>query len=159
MSLKGATSFFIACLLCNGTLFSNELLAEVYKWKDVNGKVHFSDRAQSQSAEEVTLQPAISEERVNAARQKSRKFIDRQQRKTDFENQEKAKAASKAHNKALSASKRANYCGKAKRDLRVLNAAQPVYRTNQAGKRRYLEESQRAAEIKQWNKNISRYCR
>lgn len=143
------------CLL----FISLSLQAEVYKWKDSDGRIHFSDRKPSEVAEEVALKPSISEEEIEQASKKSKEFVSRQQRKNAFQKEEAAKIRKQEREKAHKLAEQKNYCGKAKRELRILKAGVAVYRTNKAGERAYIGDVQRESEIKEWNRTIRKYCK
>jgi len=50
-------NIFSTCLLATGLLFSPALAAELFKWVDENGNVHFSDTKPEQAAAETTTIP------------------------------------------------------------------------------------------------------
>ncbi len=149
----------LICFFLASVFFSVCLAADVYKWKDLNGKIHFSDRDPNQSAERVALRPDIGEERAEQARKESKEFVYRQQRKSDFQKEEIEKVKKLEREKEHKLAEQKNYCSKAKRELRMLKAAVPVYRTDKTGERRYVDDAQREAEIKEWSRNIRGYCK
>lgn len=132
--------------------------AEIYKWKDANGKVHFSDRDPKQSAEEVILGPDVSEEKRERARKKAKEFIERQQRKSAFQAEEAGKIKKREREEKVNLAKKKNYCAKAKRELKILKMGVPVYRADKSGERSYLDDAKREAEINAWRQNIRQYC-
>ncbi len=137
---------------------SHSVVAEIYKWKDSEGEVHFSDRDLGQSGEQVILKRDISEEKIEQARQKAKEFVRRQQRKMAFKKEEANKTREQARKELETREKRKRYCSQAKKELGKLKLKVPVYRANKAGERAYLDDAQRAAEIDEWSRNIRKYC-
>lgn len=148
----------LICFFIAQILFSASIPAEIYKWKDSEGKVHFSDRDLEQSGEQVILKRDISEEKVEQASQRAKEFIWRQQRKMAFKKEEAGKAREQEKKETETREKRNRYCSQAKKELGRLKLKVPVYRANKAGERVYIDDAQRAAEIDEWSRNIRKYC-
>lgn len=128
--------------------------AELYKWTDGEGKVHYSDQPPSSAAHTVnrtaTGQSAITREAQKAldekdeAYRKRKKAADEARAKTDAE-AEQARI------------KREN-CDKARKNLDVLRTTPRVYSTNPAGQRVYMDDDARADALASSQKAISENC-
>lgn len=136
--------------------------AQVYKWVDENGKVHFGDqppRKKPTSAEKVELKiaPRISNEPVANEADRARRqqqllktlSDERQQRE---EQRAQAKAAKAAKERKAAMCKRLA----AKRDEML--RANAIYSTNDNGEREYMGEAEGAAYRKELVARYKKEC-
>ena len=118
--------------------------AEIYRWTDDNGRVHYGERPPHDAANRVDLSRA-SRPAAPAASETERRA--RQQRMLDaFSHKREQKKAQKA----LEQQKRqqlAKDCEQIKRHWRDLNYGGPIYYEMPDGGRRYLDDNERAAEL------------
>lgn len=125
-------------------MFSVLASAEVYRWVDADGRVHFSDRAPASSDNvETLLLPEVEAEpgqddttlEQSLARQKRLVQIleeERLERET-----KKAEAARKAEDKEI-------YCARLAEEVQHLDRYTHVFRSNPDGSREYLSEQEMA---------------
>ena len=138
------------------TLVSLTAHAEIYKWTDETGKVHFSDKPVGEKAK--TLDIKVQKANPSSAKTKD----ERKQRAEGFlrARQEEREEADKklAEKKKLKALRKVN-CKKAKKEYNETIKARAVYYKKKDGTRDYLgperrkkEEAKAKADIKKWCK-------
>lgn len=128
--------------------------AEVYRWTDADGNVHYGDRPPATGIDphSVPLRPAPAREPDHAQRRlKQRRLLEA----FEAERAEREQAADEAE--AASREHRRN-CEKVRRDLARFDRANIVYTTDEAGARIYMSDLERrdaAAKARAW---IGRHC-
>ena len=132
--------------------------AEIYKWVDENGKVHYGDRppADAEVSEEVEIKnaPATGKQAPSAAQR-----LHRQQRLLDSfaaERAEKKQAAAKEKEQEKKHDRR---CVVAKHNLNVMKQAGAHYDLNEAGEKVYATDAEREKSIRDYEKQINKYCK
>jgi Cu/Ag efflux pump CusA len=130
----------IAILLANLTI-SLQSIAQVYKWVDENGKVHFSDKPFDEKSKAVKIksQPQVSQQEVDQAKQRAARVI-QQQRKINAINSEETREEQKA--KAAREKDAAKTCAKAKREMQFMNGRYISYTTNDKGEKYALTDDE-----------------
>jgi hypothetical protein len=137
-------------------VFSQGLYAGVYKWTDEQGRVHFSDRPDSESSTEVKIQQAPSSGTSNGSsqhrQQKMRKMLDalEEERIEKRETEQKAKKERE---------KRKKKCRYAKDRYNSHNRASGIYSYQKDGQRSYLSDDERKSHMKKLKADIERWCR
>ena len=119
--------------------------AEVYRWTDEQGRVHYGERPPAQGAERLDLPATGSPSTTPDASATERRA--RQQRLLDayaYERERKQAAQAEA---AAREQELAQECARLQRYWRRLSFSGPIYIKGDAGERRYLSDQQRAAEI------------
>jgi hypothetical protein len=130
--------------------------AQVYSWKDANGKVHYGDRPPvEQQAQSRKVQGApVATDDVEAARKATveRQFKEREQ-------QGKAEEGTKKPPEDPAAAKqRQENCRTAKNNLASIESGVTRFRINEKGEREALEGSTRQAELAQARKAVKEWC-
>lgn len=142
--LKRATMLFLS--LATLTL-APSASAELYKWVDENGKVHFTDKPISPNAETVEVQ----QQKMIGQGDTVRGINDRLKRLRQSEGEAQA-IEDKAHSEQKAqADKVSSRCSREKRRLGRLDGR--VYRVNDKGERVYMTDAeilQTRAEVQQW---------
>ncbi|HAG96823.1 MAG: hypothetical protein CMK83_04645 [Pseudomonadales bacterium] len=124
-----------------GMLFAASAQAEVYRWVDESGKVHFSDRAPDQGAvEKIDLpqaeEPAPSRDLSDFERlQRQKKLVKM------LEEERLAKEAQQAQ-LAREAEEHAQYCTRFKNRLGYIDQYTHFYDEKEDGTREYMSEDQ-----------------
>lgn len=133
--------------------------AQVYKWVDENGKVHFGDqppRKKPDAAEKVELKVAPKTGNAPAASQADRGLKQRELLKT-MEQERKQRESQRT--KAKEEKKRkAALCKKLKAKRDEMVRANAIYTTNENGERVYMDEEQGAAFRKELVARYKREC-
>jgi hypothetical protein len=114
--------------------------ADVYKWVDTQGRVHYSDRPDVEGAERVAVasrrsNPETIVERTDAEN------AQRQQAATQTADQQREQATTQAVEKYL-AKTRETQCKDAKEQYRVAIESQKLYRIGKDGERQYLTSAE-----------------
>lgn len=144
---------FILFLLCTTSAH-----AELYKWVDAQGKIHYSDqpatgKTKSETKLEITNQPSAttSPENTKTWQDKELEYKKRQASAADNE-AKKLKEAQEAKTKLEN-------CAKAKQNLSQLESITPIYTYDEKTGRRYLNEAQRAEALTDARKSVAEWCK
>ena len=145
----------LLCLCC----LSNYAMAEIYKWVDDNGGVHYSDTPVDKKAKEFHYNPSTigDSKRPGATmndeqrREKQKKLL--QSYEVERQNREKRQASEKKQQE-----KRKRYCQEAKIDLRATQDSNLLYNYDKNGKRYFYNEAQRKEAIAYKKKLVEKWC-
>ncbi len=139
-------------------LFTPGAEAQVYKWRDATGKIHYSDKppagmpAQNQNRK---LGPANSASDDLPAAQKS--AADRRLETATRDSEAKEKAANAERERAQEA-QRAQACERAKVNLQGLESGQIRFRLDKDGEREALDGAVREAELNEARRAVDSAC-
>ena len=114
--------------------------ADVYKWVDTQGRVHYSDRPDAQNAERVAVASRRSNPEMIAERTGAEN-AQRQQANAQAAAQGREQATTQAVQKDL-AKTRETQCKDAKEQYRVAIESQKLYRVGKDGERQYLTSAE-----------------
>lgn len=131
-------------------------LAQIYSWRDAEGKVHYSDQAPPEVANTRQVKPTLAPaEEVDQARRKLAK--DQQ----DFRKRQNdaAEAASKAEKAQSEASERQENCKQATSYLQSLQSGARITRSNDKGERIYLDDQMREQETASARRAVDAWCK
>ena len=126
--------------------------AEIYKWTDKNGVVHYGDKNEGKS-EVVDI---VEKEKVG-----NRNNINREERRRklietyDIERKEKKEKQDKFRKKKAEMNAQ---CGYAKDRLRRYKRAGSLYDVDKNGNRTNLSDGKRKLAISKLQRNINKYC-
>jgi hypothetical protein len=129
--------------------------AEIYRWTDEAGRVHYGERPPGDGAEPVVVRPSPA---GGAAAPSEAQRRERQQRLLESFEYERARRAEQRAEAARLADRRARDCRQVQAILRRLDHAGPVYVTDADGSRRYLDDAERAAEKARLEPTYERAC-
>ena len=137
-------------------IFAFAAHAEVYKWTDKHGKVHYGDRPTQKQAEQINITPGPT----NGAPQETlnnQRAIDNWNKARDADRQiKKQKQAELAKQKASQKRK----CNSLKADLSDMERGGIVwYDLDEKGQRRYYSDEEIKQQIATLRKTIKRNCR
>ena len=149
-------SFFIIVSVAISILFSSIGNAEIYKWTDETGKVHFSDKPVGEKSETLDIKVQTSAPVSAKSRDERKQRADQYLRGRQ---EERAEADKKQKEKKKLIALRKKKCGEAKHEYRETIEAGAVYFKNKDGTRDFLgperrkkEELRAKAEVKKWCK-------
>jgi Domain of unknown function (DUF4124) len=153
----------LAILLATATV-----TAQVFKWIDKDGKVHFTDTpppadAVKGEAKKLTIAPS-GNAGANAAAPKAAGERAKVGAKDSAKEAEKSKAdaaekAKKEEDTERIAKQNEERCREAKRYLSSLETGQPLVRNNDAGERTLMSDAERAAEVARAKTAMSESCK
>lgn len=129
--------------------------AALYKWVDEKGVTHYSEQPppdRKATRLELPSEPA-AQGSGSPENWKERELELRKHRIEKEQADDKQKAASE-RNDAM----RKQTCLRARRQLDLLGAGRPLYHVDEHGERVYMDDAQRAAETKKWNREAETAC-
>ena len=137
------------------TLASAVATAEVYKWVDAHGNVHYGDRppATGVDARSLSLPPAPAQDADHEQRSlKQRRLLDAFEAERAERHQAEAAAAAAKR-------ERLQKCEKARRHLARLEGANIVYYTgDESGARIYMSDEERREAVARAKAWIGKHC-
>ncbi len=151
-----------ALALCG---FFSTSSAQVYQWKDANGKTIFSDKPpigknvsvkQPAPASETTGESQAEAKAGDVKTPKSLAERDLDFRKRQKENQEKTE---KARDEQQQANQRNEYCDNNQRYLKTLESGERIATRDDKGERNYLDDAQREQEIAKTRQALQTQCK
>ncbi len=129
--------------------------AEIYQWKDANGKTVISDKPPTGNTQPQKIftsdSPTSSASAPKTTADKDLDFRKRQkeaQESADKANKEQAAAAANKEN-----------CDSARRYLKTLESGERISMTDDKGERYYLDDAQRTQEITKARQSIQSSCK
>jgi predicted metal-dependent hydrolase len=127
--------------------------AEIYRWVDATGQVHFEDRSQVQSDSDARsyAPPAAAAEDPQRRLDKTRKLLNAYQA-------ERQQAREQQEKRTQELAKRSRQCAIARDKLRQYQQYGGIYRLDEQGNRVYLSDRERDALIKDSRDEIARWC-
>ncbi|MGQ5487860.1 DUF4124 domain-containing protein [Thauera sp. ZXT1-4] len=159
-------------LLLVALLLSLPAAAQIYSWKDKDGRVHYSDtppltgevsvvqgtRAPRPAAATAADSPAADGASETAGAPKGPPTLAEREQAFRERRAAEAEAAAKAEEAAARDAERARFCEQARNQLTALQSGQRVSRFNATGEREYLDDAARNAEAQRLQQQISEHC-
>ena len=149
MSKKSLLNSIIAVLLC--ALITTSGHAQVYKWVDESGQVHYGDRPDNIQAEQVK----IRQNETTTPRAKDEEKLDYLKDK----NKAKSEKAEELKEQKMTNKEKRKYCNEAKSDLEAIMSRGRVREIDEKGEYTYLTEEQRQKRISAAKKKQNEFCR
>ncbi|HLX79842.1 MAG TPA: DUF4124 domain-containing protein [Burkholderiales bacterium] len=142
--------------------FAAATQAQLYKWVDKDGKVRYSDvPPPGVNATSIKAPPPGPADSAGAASKDAKKgpLTPAEQEQEYRKRQEEAKKESeKAEKDRQAKAAKADDCARAKEYLRTLQSGQRIARTDAAGQRYYMDESQTAQEVEKTKQTTQQTC-
>ena len=142
-----------ACVLWFLVALPSSLSAEIYRWVDENGQVHFEDRSKDQSDSGVRryTTPSSASDTPAQRMEKTRKLLNayEAERQQAREQQEKQNEL---------AEKRKRSCITARDNLRQYQSYGGIYRLDKEGNRVYISDRERITLLEQSREKVAEYC-
>lgn len=130
--------------------------AEVYRWVDAQGRIHFGDKPparQGATSIEIESQPAPAQPAPDAAERR-----DKQQRLLRAWEEERRQREEQAAEAKHKQERRQRNCHIAKDRLRTYRDAGRLYDLDQAGQRRVLGDTEHRAALKEAEEAVAYWC-
>jgi Domain of unknown function (DUF4124) len=142
--------------------FSALAQADIYQWKDAEGKTQYSDQPPADRPARLVKSgtaaaPVLAEKSADDKSEKkgpktlNDKDQDFRKRKIEAEKAEKEAAEKSAENKAN--------CTEARNRLLTLNEGTRLYRRDEKGEKQYIDDKARGKEQSDTQADISKYCK
>ena len=129
--------------------------ADIYQWKDKNGKTVISDKPPSENVSEQKKFDSTSTT-TNATTPKTAADRDLEFRKRLKESQE---SSEKAKKEQTTAAENQENCTKARRYLQTLESGERVALRDDKGERYFMEDAQRAQETEKTRQAVQSNCK
>ncbi len=130
-------------------------LGQIYSWRDAEGVVHYGDRAppgaKVREIETDQLPAGTTARARHALADKEAAFDKRQQESRD--------AAAKAEKAKADAEEKQKNCDQAQSYLRALESGVRITRTGKNGERVFLDDQERAQELRSAQSRADSFCR
>jgi uncharacterized iron-regulated membrane protein len=140
----------LIALLVPGLAWSGLAGAEIYRWTDAQGRVHFGEKPGTSSAEQVEVKPQVVE-RDNATRE-------REQRTQEyFDARREEKAATDART-AEARAERSKECQQLRSNLEQIQRGGRFFTTDVNGERNYVSEEEVEAARSRLSSRIAERC-
>ena len=126
--------------------------AEMYKWVDERGKVHYGDKPPAQAKSKKTIQapPPASADGAKTYQEREQEF--KKRRTAAQEAETKA-----GKDKESQATKQAN-CDRAKGAVRMFESGERVGQVTAQGERVVMNDADRSKELAQARKDMAEWC-
>ena len=131
--------------------------AEMYRWVDAQGKIHYSDQAPTQSPKStktlnIPNQPATPAAESNKSWQE--KELDYKKRQATA-----AESAAKKKKEADDAKTKVENCDKAKKSLKALEEGGRMTVYDDKGNRSFMDDAQRIKAMDDAKKSVNEWCK
>lgn len=139
--------------------------AELYKWTDAQGRVHFTDRKPADGGKVETLKTPQARNpggreaaAATASPQDQKSLLDRQKRMADILAQEREQQEAAIASKKKEEAERLKKCHEA-RDYRKNAQGSRLYDIDQKGERVYMDDKAYDAHMRDLDKAIKEFCK
>lgn len=128
--------------------------AEVYKWTDENGVVHYGDRPVNKThAQQIEVQQQAVETQPTGSR------ADKRQKLLEAMEEDRLKKSEQRKKQQEKSKRDRKYCHRLKDHLRNMQRASRTYNLDKDGNRVYQSEKSRSNSIARIKKQMKKYCR
>ena len=129
--------------------------AQMYKWVDRDGKVHYGNTPPPGSKTSAVTAPASS---AGDAKKKDPLTAAEQEQEYRKRQQEAEKAGKKSEQEQQAKVQKNEGCERTKEYLNTLQSGQRIARTNPSGERYYMDETQVAQEVAKARQAVQQAC-
>lgn len=143
-------------LLALACVFSSAVQAEVFKWVDDKGMVHYGDK-QHNGSQAVEMQVDMTE---SAAPKKNEVSRDEKRRRvTDALEEDRLEKKESREKKKIERERDKRRCNQLKDKKQRFDSAGSLYKLDKDGNRVYMSAKEREKSDKRLNDQIKKYCR
>lgn len=130
--------------------------AQIYSWRDAEGKVHYSDQPPPGVSGTRKLEPVLApaEDAEKARRELAKRELDR--RKSQLDSSE---AQDKAGKEQGERQERQKNCDQARAYLRSVESGERIARSSDGGERVYLDDQARVEELVAARRAAETWCK
>ena len=161
MNKRNSSLFLSRFLIPILTLvFAFATQAEVYKWTDENGKVHYSDKPIDEKSERIKMKRQPTDAEVLQARQQASSLVQHQNKIQSIAEEEAQDKKIVDQKNDVNQAKTMQACKEAKRLIRIYSHGRPIFTMDEKGNKTYKgytdeEKNQMIAELQ---KSIKENC-
>lgn len=134
-------------------------MAQVYKYKDAEGRTVFSDTPPPGSNAVKKDIPVTTSPPPGEGAPKSSSSLQDQMQQFEKRREERQAADAKAAKEKAERERAAEHCTKARNRLAALQSGQRIVRFNAQGEREYMDDAGREKEIADSQKAVSDWCK
>ena len=142
-------------LLIASVLLTTPLPAEVYKWVDEQGQVHFGDRPPDTAAKPLQLNTPISPPWADSLEDRRKA----QQRLLEVYREERQEKQAAAQREQRQQASRNEKCQQARQRYARFESAGGIYQKDDIGERSYLDRAAREQFMQNLRKEVKQWCR
>lgn len=155
-----AMFMFIARMLFVVIIISSSFItsADVYKWTDKDGKIHYSDKPRDEKSQQIKMKKEPTATEILQAKEKASSLIKSTQLKIeqDQEEQQKLKYSKQQAEQKINTLKKE--CEQAKTAARVLGQRRVSYTQDKQGEKHYLSDEEKIQKISELKGLIKEFC-
>lgn len=134
-------------------------LAQVYKWVDDKGNVHFGDKPPEKAGiEKLVLPEGPSQEEIEAAEESRREDLELRKSRDKVQEYQERESWGKDYGEDLMSEARFSRCVEARYQLLVLERRGRAFKLRPNWTRGYLEDVDRPVEISRLDKLVKEHC-
>lgn len=155
--------WLLPALIATAGVVATPALAQTYKWKDAEGKIHYSDQPPPPNVKDLTVAPRkqaapATPPAKGEAPTKAKTYAEQEAefRKRQVEQAEREAAQKKLADEA--AEKKRN-CDQVRGQLKSLQAGVRITQTNANGEREYMSDAQISQEVERLKKAEGSWCK
>ncbi|MBL8491680.1 MAG: DUF4124 domain-containing protein [Rhodocyclaceae bacterium] len=143
-------------LLAVAVLLPLTAAAQMYSWKDAEGKVHYADRPPTGNLPSRAIKeaPSLTGDPAGARKGLAERNMDFRKRQSD-----RSSSQTKAEQEQAAAEEKARNCEQARIHARNLESGQRLITTDDKGERTVLDDAGRAREMESAQKAIDAWCK
>ncbi|WP_319238668.1 DUF4124 domain-containing protein [uncultured Propionivibrio sp.] len=128
--------------------------AQIYRWKDENGRIVFSDKPpEGRVRQQEKLDTPLSSASGGAQKNLAEQEISFQKRQ-----KEARERAEKTDKEEAAQAEKQEYCTSLRRQLMALESGERIVRRDENGERQFLEDAQREQEIAKVRQAMQNTC-
>ncbi len=139
------------------SFISLSALAELNKWVDENGKVHYSDSPPPNAKVESVRNISGKGQQAAPADYSSKSYSQREAELNKARQEKKESSEKSAREAAQQAEKKRN-CAAARENLRVLESGTRLVTYDENGEKRFLDDADRAQRLNDARNTVSANC-
>ena len=128
--------------------------AQIYRWKDENGRIVFSDKP----PEGRTRQQEKLDAPLPSAPGSTQKSLAEQEISFQKRQKEARERAEKTGKEEAAQAEKQEYCTSLRRQLMALESGERIVRRDENGERQFLEDAQREQEIAKVRQSMQNTC-
>ena len=129
--------------------------AEIYRWTDAQGRVHFGDRPRGEEAQRLQIETPLAAPSPDLPSDAQRHA--EQQRLIDALREDRQAREAERRKAAQEEAQRSQRCAYARNRLKRYRGGR-LYQPQEDGGRRYLDDTERRREIARAEDEVERWC-
>ena len=147
-----------ASLLIIILFFSFSVNAEIYKWTDKNGKVHYSDKPIQEDSKKLSIKKGPSQDAIQEAKNRASSLINHQRKVREIANDNAREKKKSDQQEKIKKDIMSAACKQAKNDMILLGHRGAAYVTNEKGERTFFTDAEKNEMIAQLKSDIKKHC-